>query len=224
MITAIIAAAGSGSRFGSDKPKQFIEIGGVPLIIHTLRKFEHCADIDKIVAVAGTGDAAKIRALADTYGISKLAKVVIGGNTRAKSVLNGLNAVAETTSIVVVHDGARPLVTGAEISATVEMAKKTGAACLTATVTDTIKTVKNGVITGTVDRSHLLRALTPQAFQIEILRKAFAAADPGEAITDESTLVERFGYEVTVVEGSARNIKITYKEDLRIAEIFLEKQ
>jgi 2-C-methyl-D-erythritol 4-phosphate cytidylyltransferase len=137
--------------------------------------------------------------------------------------LNGLNAIeSERCEIVAVHDGARPLVSVEEISATIEKAKETGAACLVAAVTDTIKEVADGKIIGTIDRSKLRRALTPQCFRYEILKRAFAENEISEIVTDECFLVERLGYEIATVEGSAQNIKITLKEDFVFAEHLLK--
>jgi 2-C-methyl-D-erythritol 4-phosphate cytidylyltransferase len=222
MNTAIIVAAGSGTRFGGDRPKQFLEIGGKPLLIHTLEKFQNCAAIDEIILVLSINEIPNIINNFGKFNLTKLEKIVAGGKTRAESVFNGLNAIEDNKAeIVAVHDGARPFVTNEEITATVEKAKETGAACLTALVTDTIKEVANGKIVRTIERARLRRALTPQAFRFEILQRAFAGADLTEAATDECFLVEKIGGEIAIVEGSAKNIKITTREDWNLAEILL---
>lgn len=223
MNAVIIVAAGSGKRFGGGTPKQFLEIGGKPVLIYTLEKFERCAAIDEIVVVLAESEIAGFERKIRQYNLKKISKIVKGGDSRAASVLNGLNEIdAEKTEIVAVHDGARPLVSIEEIAATVEKARETGAACLVARVTDTIKEVGGSVILRTVDREKLRRALTPQAFRTAILRKAFAENEIGETATDECALVEKIGIEIAFVEGSARNIKITQPDDLKIAEIFLK--
>lgn len=224
MNVAIIVAAGSGTRFGTARPKQFLEIGGKPLLIHTLEKFENCAAIDEIILVLSPNEIENFQPAAEKFNLTKLTEVVAGGQTRAESVFNGLNAIGKIASgIVAVHDGARPFVSCAEITATIEEAKQTGAACLVGLVTDTIKEVAGGKIIGTIERNKLRRALTPQAFRLEILRKAFENADLSEAATDECFLVERLGHEISIAEGSAKNIKITTREDWELAEVFLKK-
>jgi 2-C-methyl-D-erythritol 4-phosphate cytidylyltransferase len=223
MNSAIIVAAGSGKRFGGKTPKQFLEILGKPLIIHTFQRFQICPEIDEIILVLPSTETAKFLQIAGKYSLKKLSKVVAGGNTRAESVRKGLSAIrAATAEIVAVHDGARPLVSIEEISATVKKAKETGAACLVSAVTDTIKEIENGKIARTIERSTLRRALTPQCFRYEILRRAFENADLSEAATDECFLVEKLGHEIAIVEGSARNIKITHAEDLILAEAILK--
>jgi 2-C-methyl-D-erythritol 4-phosphate cytidylyltransferase len=223
MNYAIIVAAGSGTRFGGTRPKQFLEIAGKPLLIHTIEKFENCAAIDEIILVLSENEIANFQGLAEKFNLKKLKKQVAGGETRAESVSNGLNAIDKNQAeIIAVHDGARPFISCEEIKATVEKAKETGAACLVASVTDTIKEVANGKIVGTIERGKLRRALTPQAFRFEILQKAFINADLSEAATDECFLVERLGYKISIVEGSAKNIKITTREDWELAEIFLK--
>ena len=222
--TAIIVAAGEGKRFGGSLPKQFLTLAGVPLVIHTIKLFEACPEIDEIILVLPMTQKADFQKILEDFNLKKLSKVVAGGKTRAESVLNGLNAVStETAGIIAVHDGARPLVRIEEISRTVEKAKETGAACLVAPVTDTIKEISGDKILRTIDRSGLRRALTPQCFRYEILRRAFAENDPGEAATDESFLVEKIGAEISLVEGSSKNIKVTHPEDLAVAEIFLQE-
>ncbi len=222
MNIAIIVAAGSGSRFGTEKPKQFAELLGKPLIIHTLERFEACSAVDEIVLVLSEDGRAEFQISNFKSQIPKLKNVVIGGAMRAESVRNGLESVeAPDGSVVAVHDGARPLVTSDEIAAVIAKAGETGAACLVAPVNDTIKSVEGDVINFTVDRTRLRRALTPQAFRLDILRRAFDRADLSEAVTDECYLVEKLGVPITAVEGSSRNIKITRTEDLKFAEAIL---
>ena len=223
MNTAIIVAAGSGTRFGGDTPKQFLEIGGKPLLIHTLEKFQTCAEIDEIVLVLAKSEITNFQKIAANYNLTKLKNIVAGGKTRAESVFNGLKRVNNSAKIVAVHDGARPFVTCEEISATIEKAKEIGAACLVGKVTDTIKKIADGKIVTTIERTNLRRALTPQTFRREILQRAFANADLNESATDECFLVEKLGQEIAIVEGSAKNIKITTREDWKFAEIFLKE-
>ena len=223
MNSAIIVAAGSGSRFQAEKPKQFLEIAGKPLIFHTLDRFEKCPSIDEIVLVLPSNEIENFKKLAAGFNLTKLKKIIPGGKTRAESVFSGLQAVDEKCETVAVHDGARPLVSCEEISRTIEMAMKTGAACLTAKVTDTIKKIAGDKIVGTIDRENLRRALTPQCFQTEILRRAIAGADLSEAVTDECFLIEKLGYEIAFVDGSAKNIKITTREDFVLAEVLLKQ-
>ncbi len=224
MNTAIIVAAGSGKRFGSEKPKQFLEIGGKPVLIHTLEKFEKCPLIDEVILVIASNQLTNYRDIATKFRPRKVSKIVFGGKTRAESVLKGFSVIESATAeIVAVHDGARPFVTEAEITATIEKAMETGAACLVAPVTDTIKEVADGKILGTIERTNLRRALTPQAFHFEILRNAFFGADLSESATDESFLVEKLGFKIAIVEGSAKNIKITTREDFAVAENFLKE-
>lgn len=223
MNSAIIVAAGSGTRFGAERPKQFLEIAGKPIIFHTLERFENCPDIDEIILVLSENEIENFQNLAGDQNPKKLNKIVAGGKTRAESVFNGLQSIDEKCEIVAVHDGARPLVLIEEISATIEKARETGAACLVAKVTDTIKKIEEGKITATIDRETLRRALTPQCFKIEILRIAFENTNLNEAVTDECILVEQLGYKIAFVDGSAKNIKITTREDFAIAEVFLSE-
>lgn len=224
MNTAIIVAAGSGKRFGSKTPKQFLELNGKPIIIQTLSRFQSCAEINEIILVLPSTETAKLLQIAGKYGITKLSKVISGGETRAESVYKGLKSIrAATAEIVAVHDGARPLVLPEDISACVTKAKETGAAILVSTVTDTIKEISaDGTILQTVERGKLRRALTPQCFRYEILKQAFENADLTEAATDESFLVEKSGAKVSIVEGNPDNIKITHKSDLILAEALLK--
>jgi len=224
MNSAIIVAAGSGSRMASDRPKQFLLLAGIPLIFHTLRPFEQCDSIHETIVVLPPESAAEFLDSAARFGVKKVTRVVPGGATRAESVKRGLTAVRATSAgIVAVHDGVRPFVSAAEISETVAAAKEHGAAILVAAATDTIKQVDDNRVVKTLDRRELRRALTPQCFKYELLMRAFAQADLGDSSpTDDSTLVEQIGAHVAIVEGSASNIKITTPEDLLIAESFLK--
>jgi len=224
MNTAIIAAAGQGTRLDPKRPKQFLELLGKPVIIHTLERFDSCSAIDQIVLVSACDKRGEAEALIENFNIRKARSVVTGGETRAESVHKGLDAVDPATEIVAVHDGARPLVSVDEIMRTIDAASKSGAACLVSEVTDTIKEIDGQFVSRTVDRSRLRRALTPQAFRYEILKKAFDGADLTDTVTDECYLVEKLGVEIALVDGSARNIKITRVEDLILAEAFLTQQ
>jgi 2-C-methyl-D-erythritol 4-phosphate cytidylyltransferase len=225
MNIAIIAAAGAGSRMASDRPKQFLQLAGTPIIFHTLKPFELCDSIQEVIVVLPAEESAAFLAEAGKHGLRKLARVVPGGATRADSVKRGLAAVrAATAEIVAVHDGVRPFVTVAEISSTVEAAREHGAAILVTPVTDTIKLVEGGAVMRTLERRDLRQALTPQCFRYELLRRAYEQVDVNDpSLTDESVLVERLGEKVAIVEGSRRNIKITTPHDLLIAETLLQE-
>lgn len=221
MNTAIVVAAGSGNRFNSQTPKQFAEILGKPVIIHTLEKFEACESVSQIILVLPLDEISDFQSVIKDFNLKKIKTIVAGGTSRAASVLKGLNAIDPSTEIVAVHDGVRPLVSIAEIAATIQKAKETGAACLVAEVTDTIKQISDGKITATLDRTTLRRAMTPQAFRYKILRQAFDQVDLYDEVTDECMLVEKLGQEIAYVEGSASNIKITHPEDRILADALL---
>ena len=224
MNVAIVVAAGKGTRLGGDRPKQFLQLAGVPVIIHTLKQFERSKRINEVIMVLPAEDTAGFESLAQKFELSKVRRIVAGGSTRAQSVRNGLAAI-EDAEIVAVHDGVRPLVTPEEIDEVVGAAERAGAAILTAPVADTIKRVESDCIVETVSRAELRRALTPQCFQFEVLKRAYEQLDElesaGVEITDESMLVERLGVEIVAVQGSARNIKITNEADLAIANRLL---
>jgi 2-C-methyl-D-erythritol 4-phosphate cytidylyltransferase len=223
MNVAIIAAAGQGTRLAGKRPKQFLELTGTPIIIHTLKTFERCEAIHEIITVVAAGEVDSFLSVASRHGVKRLSKVVAGGATRAESVLLGLEAAdAERSEIVAVHDGVRPFVTVDEITRTIESAKLNGAAVLVAATVDTVKEVNDGTIVRTLDRARLRNALTPQCFRYELLKRAYEKVDLADpSLTDESSLVERLGERIAVVDGSSRNIKITTAEDLVIAEAMM---
>ena len=223
MNVAIIAAAGSGSRMGGKRPKQFLELAGVPIIFHALRTFDRCDVIHQIVVVLAAGETGDFLSIAKQNGFQKIVAVVPGGDTRAASVLRGLRAVDAETEVVAVHDAVRPFITCDEITRTVHAAKLEGAAILVSTPVDTVKEVNHGVVARTLDRSTIRYALTPQCFDYKLLRRAYEDVDVADAsFTDEASVVERAGLKIVTVEGSPRNIKITRPEDLVIAEAMLK--
>ena len=207
------------------RPKQFLELAGKPILFHTLEAFEQCDVIQEIILVLPSQESAGFLALANKFGLRKLAKVVPGGASRAQSVQQGLQAVREATAeIVAVHDGVRPFVTPDEIARTVETARREGAAIMVTAPVDTIKEISEGSVVRTVKREALRNALTPQCFQYKLLRRAYEETDITDPeLTDESSLVERLGVRIAIVEGSSRNIKITREEDLVIAEAILKQ-
>ena len=225
MNVAIVVAAGKGTRLGGDRPKQFLELRGIPVIIHALRQFERSKQISEVITVLPAEETAGFESLAGKFGLTKASRAVAGGATRAQSVRNGLDQIA-SADIVAVHDGVRPFVTADEIDRVVLAAQKTGAAILTAAVSDTIKRVETDRIIETIPRTTVRRALTPQCFRFDILKRAYERLDELESngieITDDSLLVERLGVEIVSIEGGAQNIKITNEADLALAETILK--
>jgi 2-C-methyl-D-erythritol 4-phosphate cytidylyltransferase len=219
--TAVIPAAGVGARMQTDRAKQMIELRGVPLLVHTLQRFERCDVIDEVILVLQPASTSEVLGLISRYNLTKIARVVAGGAERQDSVYRGLQVIKEEDSgIVVVHDAARPFVTPDEIRGVVERAENTGAALMALAAIDTIKQVKSGRVQRTLDRRRIYHAQTPQAFRYPVIREAYERAfREGFMATDDSQLVERIGHRVSVVEGSPLNIKITRPFDLRLAEL-----
>lgn len=221
MSVALIVAGGKGLRMNMDVRKQYLDLHGRPLLLHTLRVFDHCCDIDSIVLVVPPQDMDYCRkSLMESSGLSKAVVITGGGDERQQSVYNGLCAMnVSPEKIVVIHDGVRPFVGNDMISECINAARHSGASILAVPVSDTIKMDSgDGTIKKTVDRSLLWAAQTPQAFRYDWIRDAHekALAD-GFCATDDASLVERLGYPVKLVMGSRKNIKITTPEDLAIA-------
>lgn len=227
MNIAIIPAAGSGARFGGQIPKQFVEIAGAPIIIHTLRRFDECDEIGAMVIALRQDELERFKLSLPRYDIRKPVRLVAGGAERSDSILNALGAASEfQPEIVAIHDAVRPFVTPEQISSVIARAREIGAAILALPATDTIKEVENGLIRRTIDRRRIWRAQTPQAFRRELLLRANEEARatnlPSAMVTDDAFLVEHLGLPVAVVEGSASNIKITAPEDLALVEKIFE--
>jgi len=213
-VGAIIAAAGRGRRFG-EGDKLFAPLAGRPLIAHTLMAFEVCRAVDTVVLVLADENLERGRGLVASAGFDKVA-VCPGGPRRQDSVRLGLQALADCRWVVV-HDGARPLVTAALIEAGLAAAAETGAAIAALPLADTLKeATEDGLIMRTLDRRNLWCAQTPQVFERELLREAHRLAQ-GEA-TDDAALIEALGRRVKVFPGSARNLKVTTAADLALAQ------
>ena len=220
---AVIVAAGSGVRFGSDK--LMAELGGMPVLARTLLAFERTQAVRAIVVAARREAVDQVEQLCRTYGISKLTAVTPGGDTRAKSCLAGVLAVPPEAELIAIHDGARPLVQEPVILDALWTAYRHSTALPALPVRDTIKQATEGVVTATPDRSRLYAAQTPQCFQADIIRAALldAAANAPE-VTDDCLAVERLGGRIYLSRGSEENIKITTPLDLRLAELILKER
>ena len=223
-VAAIIPAAGQGVRMGFSK-KQLLRLDGVPILVHTVRKFAATPAVGSIWIAAPPEDLAEIRKIMDEENFGKSVHVIAGGARRQDSVENCLRALPPGTDLVAVHDAVRPFVTPQQIAAAIEAAAESGAAILGVLTVDTVKQVARTRIIGTIPRDRIVLAQTPQIFRFEILRQAFdKAREEGFSATDESSLVEHLGVEVTVVPGSDRNIKITKPADLDLARFYLEQE
>jgi len=220
---AIIVAGGSSKRFGKKIPKQFQILAGKPLLSHTIEKFEKSSLVDKIYVVVAEGyleyTAEKIT---NPYNFKKVSKIVSGGETRQQSVRKGLEACPLSTDIVVIHDGARPLVSVSDINKVIETAKKERAAILAVKINDTVKRIKNNYIISSPDRTDLYQAQTPQVFQYDLILNAHKNYDEYKTVTDDASLIEKKGFKVKVVETTSPNFKITTRDDLKIAELLLK--
>ena len=224
VVTAIVVAAGSGTRMGKDK--QLLPLLGIPVLARTLTAFEQCEAVRDIVLVTKEEAVCDVQNLVDTYNISKVTAIVKGGKERQESVKNGLNAISKDTVYVAIHDGARPLITPDEISKVILVAGETGAAALAVPVKDTIKRVdEQQKILETPLRSSLMAMQTPQVFEVSRYQESLEKVSTlGLAVTDDCQILEIAGYPVYTVEGSYRNIKITTPDDVILAELLLTKE
>ncbi|ART74645.1 2-C-methyl-D-erythritol 4-phosphate cytidylyltransferase [Sutcliffiella horikoshii] len=220
----IVLAAGQGKRMKAGKNKQFIELEGKPVIIHTLSVFEADPWCMEIKLVINEKEKDIFKELQHQYPVQKIKEMVIGGEERQDSVYNGLTSL-QSAEIVLVHDGARPFISQEVIHHLVKKAAKEGAAIVGVPVKDTIKRVsKAGVVEQTVERSSLWSIQTPQAFRYAILKEAHDKAKAENYLgTDEASLVERIHVPVHIVEGEYENFKLTTPEDIILAKAFLQK-
>ncbi|HLT48780.1 MAG TPA: 2-C-methyl-D-erythritol 4-phosphate cytidylyltransferase [Rubricoccaceae bacterium] len=221
-VAAVVPAAGSGSRMGAGVPKQLRLLGGVPVLVRTLRAFAGHPAVDALVVAVAPFSLDVVRRLLDEHGVA--ATVTAGGATRQDSVRKALAAVPEGTGLVLVHDAVRPFVAPEQIAAVVAAARADGAAALAVPVTDTLRRVAGGAFGETVEREGLWRMQTPQAARLDWLRDAHeAAARDGFTGTDDVELLQRAGRRVRLVEGDARNLKLTHPADWALAEALWER-
>ena len=221
MTTAIIVAAGKSERMGAGTDKAFLSLVNKPVVAWSLMAFEKCPNVDRIVLVVRKDQQLAAKAVGRMFGISKLVRIVPGGNRRQDSVQAGIAACDIDTRTVVIHDGARPLITPELISEVVKLGIRTGAATIGRRMIDTVKVIEKGTtVTRTEPRERLWQIQTPQAFQFRVLRDAYKALGKTE-VTDDCQAVEMSGGTVKVYESNRPNLKITTPDDLQVAAALL---
>ena len=223
-VTAIVLAAGKGSRMNSEIPKQYLSLLGKPVLFYSLQAFEK-SDVNEIILVTGSGEQEYCkREIVDKYQLRKVRHIVEGGAERYHSVYQGL--LAAKAEYVLIHDGARPLVSSAVINKAIDTVKETGACVVGMPVKDTIQMVDaEGNIKSTPERKYLWMAQTPQCFLYSLALSSYNKAidSKDDTITDDAMVVQRYGNaQITMVEGGYENIKVTTPEDIAVAECFLK--
>ena len=222
-ITVIIVAAGNSSRMnGADK--QLLKIGSIPVIVRTLMAFESSKSVKRIILVTKEESVLEMQLMAERYMITKLSDIVCGGNSRQESVLNGFKRLSENDSAVIIHDGARPLVSDNIIRSVTDGLENHSAVTCAVKIKDTVKQVgENGKIIKTLDRNSLVAVQTPQGVRVKEYLKAIEKAGDISQFTDDTSIMEAAGFDVYTVEGSYKNIKITTPEDINLAESYLSE-
>jgi 2-C-methyl-D-erythritol 4-phosphate cytidylyltransferase len=231
-IVAILPAAGLGTRMGAESPKQFRLLGGLPVVIFTLRRLAACPSISEFLIATRSEEVDALGVRVAEEKLDRPVRVIRGGDTRQQSVANALAEIAPGTELVLVHDAVRPLVTREQVERVIAEARTRRAAILGIPAMDTVKEVRRtslpgdvALITATIPRERIVLAQTPQVFHAELLLEAFArAVAEGASASDEAGLVERLGHDVYVVLGSDRNLKITRPGDLDVAEFYLAQE
>jgi len=234
-VIAIIPAAGLGTRMGAagvkkSTPKQFLQVGGIPVLLRTLRAFAAVETVSEIIVALPQKELAQFAPELKHEAYSARVRLVAGGDSRQSSVWNAMQlAQAAENDIVLVHDGVRPFAGGDLISKVIAAVKKHGAAIAGTPAVDTVKQVERtadgAIVTSTIPRERVVMAQTPQGARFGLMRRAFEDAESvGFNGTDEASLLERIGVVVHVVMGSARNIKLTTPADLELAEMFLASE
>ena len=224
MISAIIVAAGKGTRMGANVDKLWLEVAGRPVIAHTWRQFNDADCVDEIILVVRDGMQPHFTELAEKYHFQKPFRLVVGGAERQDSVWNGLLVISLRSEIVAIQDAARPCTSADLIAATIAAARETGAAVAAQPVTDTIKETADGKnISRTVDRSKLWSVQTPQTFRVEVIRRAISTArEKGLNLTDDTAACELIGQPVQLVKAATPNPKVTVPADLPFIESLLQ--
>ncbi len=227
-VYALIVAAGSSERFKGTVPKQFAQVCGRPLLAWAISRFEAASKIDQIVVVVAEEYLLYTsERVVEPFDFAKVTKIVIGGPTRRESVLKGLEALPISTEYVAIHDGARPLVSPADIDRAVEAAVAERATMLAVRATDTVKRARGGYVLSTLERDSLYLAQTPQVFQYDLImaaHKRAAESDDTNRFTDDAAMVEACGFKVKIVEPTRPNIKVTTPDDLIPVKAILTKE
>jgi 2-C-methyl-D-erythritol 4-phosphate cytidylyltransferase len=223
MISAIIVAAGKGTRMGSNVDKLWLEVAGRPVVAHTWGRFDQAPAVDEIILVVRDGMQQHFTELAAQFKFQKTFRLVLGGAERQDSVWNGLAATSTGTEIVAIQDAARPCTTAQLIADTIKAARETGAAVAAQPVTDTIKETTDGsVISRTMDRSKLWAVQTPQTFRLEVIQRAISTARAQKLnLTDDTAACELIGQPVRLVKSLSPNPKVTVPADLPFIESLL---
>lgn len=220
---AVIVAAGSSSRMGSDKI--MLTLGDVPVIVRTARAFQKSKFVDEIIIVTRQDNVMPIADLCHEYGLDKVKKVICGGATRAQSCLAGVSEVSKNAEYIAIHDGARPFVTEDIILRTLYAAKDYRAAIPVVPVVDTVKYVEDNTVIGGIDREKIVRVQTPQIFEADIVKGALTKAVTDEIpVTDDSSAVEMMGVKIHTVLGDEDNIKLTTQKDMLTAVTILKQR
>ncbi|MBX7219430.1 MAG: 2-C-methyl-D-erythritol 4-phosphate cytidylyltransferase [Blastocatellia bacterium] len=224
MNVALVPAGGTGSRFGSTKAKQFLELAGIPIIIRTLRHLATCPELDRIIVAVPAVDLAACQELLTEWKFEKPWLVVTGGKERQDSVREALMAAPAETEYVVVHDAVRPFISAQLVTESLTAARAFRAVVVGHQVTDTVKQVQDGLVVATPPRETLFAVQTPQVFEAQLLRTAHERAlAEGWRVTDDAMLVEKLGLPVRIVPGPIHNLKITHPRDLALAEFWLSQ-
>ena len=218
---AIIVAGGSGTRMKSDIPKQFIDIGGKPILMHTIEAYTNSFSALKLILVLPEIQVPFWRGLCEKHKFAIQHKIVHGGNSRFQSVKNGLNAISGN-GIVAIHDGVRPFISTQIIKESFRVAAEKGNAVASVPLKDSIRYVENNE-NKVMDRNHFQLIQTPQTFQIQLIKKAFEAKEEA-AFTDDASVLERLGEKINLIAGDYKNIKITTAEDLIMAKAILNAE
>ena len=224
--SGIIVAGGSSTRMGGTITKQMLEICGKPVVVHTLLAFENTSEISEIIVVAKKEETELYKDFKKTYNLTKLKRVVVGGDTRQHSVANGFSAISEKSNFVAIHDGARCLITPDEISAVCNAAYIHDAATAAARAIDTIKLgTSSGFIEKTVDRNTVWHAQTPQIFSTALYNAALAICERDKvSVTDDCSMAEYINHPIKLVECSSTNMKITTADDIIHATAIIRKR
>lgn len=225
MNSAVIVAAGKGTRMGPGVDKLFLEVAGRPVVAHTWQRFNDATCIDEIILVVRAGMQSAFAELAQQFQLTKPHRFVVGGTERQDSVWNGLEALSPSVRIVAIQDGARPCTSDELITATIKAAQETGAAVAAQPVTDTIKETADGkTIARNVDRSRLWAVQTPQTFRVDVIRRALTEVRARQLqVTDDTTACELIGQPVRLVTSATPNPKVTTPADLPYLEVLLRR-